>query len=137
MPKYPCLASLLITAGSFLSSVVFGAGPTFISGNQSGTFSLSNSPYIVTSDIVVPFGQTLSIEAGVEVQFTNSNIGAFVDGTLIAQGTAANPILFTSDKVTKQPGQWKVLCFRAGANSVLTRDQSASSSSARISGNDV
>jgi hypothetical protein len=71
------------------------------------------------SDIVVPFGQTLTIEAGVEIQFTNFNIGAFVDGTLIARGTAGNPILFTSDKVTKQPGQWKVLCFRFGANSVL------------------
>jgi parallel beta-helix repeat protein len=114
-----CFTSLLVSAVTFLASIAFGGSPTFISGNQSGTLYLTNSPYIVTSDIVVPFGQTLTIEAGVEVQFTNFNIGAFVDGTLIARGTAGTPILFTSDKVTKQPGQWKVLCFRSGFNSVL------------------
>ncbi len=119
MRKSPCFTSLLVSAATFLTSIALGSGPTFISGNQSGTLYLTNSPYVVTSDIVVPFGQTLVIEAGVEVQFTNAFIGAFVDGTLIARGTIANPILFTSDKLTKQPGQWKVLCFRAGANSVL------------------
>jgi parallel beta-helix repeat protein len=105
------LTGLLASAVTFFAPFVFGAGPTPISGNQSGTLYLTNSPYIVTADILVPVGQTLTIEPGVELQFTNVNIGAFIDGTLIARGASGSPILFTSDKGAKQPGQWKVLQF--------------------------
>jgi parallel beta-helix repeat protein len=110
----PALLYFLVAA---LSSTALAGGPTYIYGEQSGTLFLTNSPYIVTADIAVAPGQTLSIEAGVQLQFTNVTIGAYIDGTLIARGTSGSPILFTSDKVVKQPGQWRALYFRSGSSS--------------------
>ena len=40
-----------------------------VSGNQSGVWTLTNSPYTVTGDITVPANALLTIEAGVEVLF--------------------------------------------------------------------
>jgi len=66
---------------------------TSISGGVSGTWTVSGSPYLITGDITVPAGQTLTIEPGVVVNFE----GAYdltVNGTLLAEGTASAPILF-------------------------------------------
>src|SRR5262245_3112195 len=111
--------TMLVAEGWFLSNASWGATP--ISGGQSGTFSLANSPYLATADIFVFGGQTLTIEAGVIVQFQDPGTGFFVDGALVARGTSASPILFTSDEAVKQSGQWKVLSIRSGAttNTVL------------------
>ena len=71
---------------------------TNVSGNQAGTWTKANSPYVITGNITVPNGQTLTIEAGVEVQFSNGNntVSEFlVNGTLKAIGTSADSIKFT------------------------------------------
>ncbi len=79
----------------------------------------------LTGQYYVLPGVTLIIEAGVTVGFTyhNNNIddvGAIItlpadpenfdtpraSGRLVAEGTANNPIVFTSARSTKQPGDW-------------------------------
>ncbi len=79
----------------------------------------------LTGQYYVLPGVTLTIEPGVTVSFTyhNNNIddvGAIItlpadaenfeeprpSGRLIADGTAAEPIVFTSARATKQPGDW-------------------------------
>ncbi|MDZ7267949.1 MAG: TonB-dependent receptor [candidate division KSB1 bacterium] len=68
---------------------------TEVSGRQSGIWNLAGSPYLVTGDVVVPLADTLVIQAGVVVKFA----GAFsikVHGVLIANGTVADRIVFTS-----------------------------------------
>jgi hypothetical protein len=54
------------------------------------------SPFVVTSDITVPAGVTLTIEAGVVVKLSGTFIT--VQGTLRADATGAAPIVFTSLK---------------------------------------
>ncbi|MBU0679888.1 MAG: hypothetical protein KKD73_00550, partial [Proteobacteria bacterium] len=61
---------------------------------------------------------TLTIEPGVEVRFnlyTQLIIGASsgAPGSLVAQGTIGNPILFTSNQVTPAPGNWYGVRFHA------------------------
>ena len=67
---------------------------TQVSGNQSGTWALNDSPYEVTGDITIPSGQTLSIEAGVQVIF-QGYYRIYVDGKIEANGDENNQIIFT------------------------------------------
>ncbi len=79
------------------------------STNISGNWTLANSPYIIQGRAIVPNGQTLTIEPGVEVRLKSSasvspswfdysagNVGVIrVVGNIIANGTTDDPIVFT------------------------------------------
>jgi hypothetical protein len=85
-----------------LSFIIFIALATSIyaqievSGNQSGTWTSDNSPYLVVGEITIPSGQTLNIEAGVEVNF-QGHFKFTVLGKLEAIGTESDSIFFTTD----------------------------------------
>lgn len=50
----------------------------------------------IVGDVHIPLGSTLTIQPGAVVKFNNnSDIDFIVDGTLLAQGTDAQPIVFT------------------------------------------
>jgi hypothetical protein len=53
-------------------------------------------PYLVTSDIFVPAGKVVTVEAGTVFLFRNFT-GIHVQGTLLAKGTEAKPVLFSSE----------------------------------------
>lgn len=92
-------------------SFQFCFGQTIIPDNTnvSGNWTLANSPYIVEGRAVVPNGQTLTIEPGVEIHLMSSaspipswfdysagNVGVIrVQGEIIANGTITDPIIFT------------------------------------------
>ena len=68
------------------------------------TWSLANSPYLMTGPVVVFPGKTLTIEPGVEVRVAyggipNTGLMHYLEirGSLIAVGTLTNPIVFKSD----------------------------------------
>lgn len=72
-------------------------------------WTFANSPFRAAQNVEVPVGGTLSIEPGVEVQF--DACGLIVAGTLIARGTLALPIRFTTVSETPEPGQWQGIKF--------------------------
>ena len=74
------------------------------------TWTQANSPYIVTASVLVSEGVTLTIEPGVTVKFEGDK-ALGIDGELIARGTEANPIVFTSNQATPAAGDWANIVF--------------------------
>lgn len=98
----------------FLGVVVFAQ--TSVSGNVTGTWTLANSPYLVTNNIGVPAGQTLVIQPGVQVVFQGFyRFG--ITGQLVAEGTAGLPITFCHQDTTgwwndqQMTGGWRGIYF--------------------------
>ncbi len=69
---------------------------TQVSGSQSGTWYMTNSPYNVIGEIIVPSGEILTIEPGVEINF-QGYYKFTVQGNLQALGTETDSIFFTTD----------------------------------------
>jgi len=76
----------------------------------SETYSPGNNPYIVTQNLIVNKGITLTILPGVEMQFETAT-SLIVNGTLIASGTTSQGIKFIPKKQSPVPGQWNGLVF--------------------------
>ena len=72
---------------------------TPVSGNQSGTWNAGGSPYEVTGEIIIPSGETLTIEPGVTVSF-QGHYKFTVHGKLVAVGTETDSIFFTTDNIS-------------------------------------
>ncbi|MCH7763557.1 MAG: right-handed parallel beta-helix repeat-containing protein [Candidatus Marinimicrobia bacterium] len=100
-------------------------GVTLMSGTLYGpnTWTLANSPYLITGDVTIGSESSLTIEPGVEVRFVPSsddlNSGndvnrseLYVYGTLIAEGTASDHIIFTSNSESPSSGDWYGIYFR-------------------------
>lgn len=85
--------SILIT--TLLIFCMTSQSQTFISGNISGSWETTGSPYIVTDDCTIPNGQVLTINPGVEVIIGDS-LNFNIHGTIIAEGTLDEPISFSS-----------------------------------------
>ena len=76
----------------------------------------------ISEDLTVSSGVTLAIDAGSTLKFANG-ASLIVNGTLDAQGTANNPIIFTSVSGS-YPGSWGSIIFdgSSASNSVIQYD---------------
>jgi len=84
--------------------------------NQDIVWGLVDSPYILKSNSkkypTVKSGATLFIEPGVVIKGKSKNYPSLVvKGGLRAQGTSANPIVFTAATTTPQAGNWAGIVF--------------------------
>lgn len=76
-----------------LFCITIGLTGTDVSGTQSGTWTLANSPYNLIGDVSIPSGSSLVIDPGVTVYaMGNYRINAL--GNLLANGTPADSIRF-------------------------------------------
>ena len=108
MKKQFTILSILIVAvfGCFALTGQVNA-ETEVGGNISinTTWTLDNSPYIVTGTVQVLGDVKLTIEPGVEVKF-NENTGLNIGGELNAVGTESEMIIFTSNQDAPQSQDW-------------------------------
>ncbi len=90
-----------------LFSKVIGQCQTYVSGGifTSTSWILTGNPYIVTGNIIVFPGATLTIQPGVIIKFDNGT-NMEIQGELVAQGTAADSIIFTSSSSAPTSGIW-------------------------------
>ena len=76
-------------------------------------WNVADSPVTVTETISVTEGATLTIEPGVVV-FMGNDVSLLIEGTLIADGTESDQIVFTSEDETS--GSWGSIEFRNTSN---------------------
>jgi hypothetical protein len=91
----------------------------FTGGNVTADLTLpaACSPYTIKTDIRVDGNATLTIEAGAILRFqpdTRIWIGYSSAAKIVAVGTAASPITFTSANVTPGAGDWAGITFWSG-----------------------
>ena len=82
----------------------------------------ANKPYLVYDTVYVPKGHTLTINPGTHLYFHN-NARLFVGGTLLANGSQENPIVFQGDRLddfySTKAGQWGGIYFIPGSSGNL------------------
>ena len=85
---------------------------TNVSGilSSNTTWAAANAPYCVTGNVLVNPGITLTVEPGVTVYISDTR-SIQVQGTLVALGTEAQPIRFTSWHPQGRPDDWGGITF--------------------------
>ena len=79
--------------------------------------------YIVTGPVLIANGATLTVPAGMTIKAQPVGVNAYIaiqqGGRIIADGSASEPIVFTSNAASPASGDWGgiVLCGRAPINS--------------------
>lgn len=99
-------------------------GMMTISGATSESITLTaGTKYLLKGFVYVRDGATLTIPAGTIIKGDKDSKGSLVvqrGGKLMAMGTAASPIVFTSNRAagSRAPGDWGgvILCGRAAVN---------------------
>lgn len=81
-------------------------------------WSLPDSPYVVTCDVTVAAGCSLTLDAGVEVRF-QSGTGLTVFGSLDVNGVPGGEVVLTSDVPTPAAGDWSGVELAAGSTGSL------------------
>jgi hypothetical protein len=83
----------------------------------------ANVTYNLTGALVIADGATLTIPAGTEILATGGTsayIAVAQGGKIFVNGTATNPVIFTSGNAVQAPGDWGglVICGKAPINTV-------------------
>ena len=102
-------------------SVALDAGPNAVGVcgaiDSNTTWFSASSPYVITCDVSIAANATLTIEAGVVVQF-QAGMSLIVAGGLVADGLEGSPIIFESANA-QIPGSWDQIAYMDGSSGTL------------------
>jgi parallel beta-helix repeat protein len=92
-----CLLAGAVIVGASKGRAIAARDASFHGGTltQHTVLSTQDSPYVVTEDIIVPTGITLTIEPGVTLQFQANRSIQVKGGRILAEGTITRSIIFT------------------------------------------
>ena len=95
----------------------FVVSQTDVSGIISNdiNWTIQNSPYLITNNVRVNSGVTLTIDPGVEILF-NGSFSLQIFGELQAVGANSSMIKFSSARQNPQKGDWKFIEFSEISN---------------------
>jgi hypothetical protein len=104
MRELRMMRAILAAMMALAASVAWAETPVQGQLTQDTTWTTAGSPYVMTGDVLVPTGRTLTIEPGVEVVASSpgdsANLGVDTKvellsyGTLKVQGTRTAPVTF-------------------------------------------
>lgn len=86
---------------------------TLVSDRTIGPQNCLGGAIVFPSHLVIPAGRTLTLQPGAVLKFPD-NVQVNVDGTLLGQGTAADPVVFTSIRDDVYGGDTNNNGFSAG-----------------------
>ena len=84
---------IIFSANFFFSQTIIPEGTV------SGTWTLSNSPYLINGNVNIPDDSTLTIDPGITIEF-QGHYALNVQGMLLAEGTETDTIIFTVNDTT-------------------------------------
>ena len=84
------ISTFLVIILLFIKITVLGQ--TTVSGEVSGTWTKEKSPYILSGDVTIPAGKSLTMQPGVLIEVPNYSTDIVVYGTLVAQGSSTDSI---------------------------------------------
>ncbi len=110
----------------FVQLQAYGQNAVFLRNTTitSNTTWTNNLPYIILGGIRIASTATLTMQAGCKI-YSHANAAFLVDGTLIANGTSSNKIIFNGDRLDEPyrnfPASWPGIYFRdSSRNSQIT-----------------
>ncbi|MDY6800998.1 MAG: hypothetical protein SVU94_07215 [Bacteroidota bacterium] len=104
--------------------VSWGQDVNLINGEENGIIQgtqywTNNKPYLIYNSMLIDTNSTLTIAPGTKLHF-HKNSRLYVLGTIIADGTFEEPIIFQGDRPEEDyediPGQWDGIWIMAGSN---------------------
>jgi len=116
-----------------------GGGTVNLSGVYTSDLTLeTGTDYLVTGPVLMAEGTTLTIPAGMTVRVQPVGVNAYIaiqqGARIVANGTASNPIVITSNASTPGTGDWGGLIICGRANTNLTLDNSTDTATTEVGG---
>ena len=128
--RHYTLAAVLVAAlavaavaGVAAPAAASGSTPTYVESNVTDdtTWTPDDGPYFVGGDVTVERGATLTIEPGTTVN-VGEEVTVTVRGSLVANGTAVDPVEITTAEPSPSAGTWETIEFDGSGGSTLHLD---------------